>query len=118
MVHLSEFAASLKEAPEISPTMERWLYSTRELERALSKRVIFLCRYSDTIPEQHLRAYADLLLEALRNGDLESEFIRSAHLKRYILSFLERLEGLEGEEGQKKAASIREAIRDKSQNDD
>lgn len=118
MVHLSEFAASLKEVPEISPTMERWLYGTRELERALSKRVIFLCRYSDTIPEQHLPAYADLLLEALRNGDLETEFLSSAHLNRYILSFLERLVRMEGDEGQKKAASISEAIKDKSQNYD
>lgn len=118
MVHLSEFASSLKETPEISPTMERWLYGTRELERALSKQVIFLCRCFDTIPEQHLTAYAGLLLEALRNGDLESEFLSSAYINRYILSFLERLESLEGDEGKNKAASILEAIRDKSQNYD
>lgn len=118
MVYLKEFTTSLKGASEITPTVERWLYGTRELERVLSERIISLCRYFDRIPEQFLPNYADLLLEALNDEDLGDNFLGTEHLDENILMFVNILESSGDKEKEKKAELIRGVVHDRFQSNE
>ena len=118
MVYLKEFTTSLKGAPEITPTVERWLYGTRELERVLSERIISLCRYFDRIPEQFLPNYADLLLEALNDEDLGDNFLDTEHLDENILMFVNILESSGDKAKEKKAELIRGVVHDRFQSNE
>ena len=110
MVYLKEFTTSLKGASDITPTVERWLYGTRELEKVLSERIISLCRYFDRIPEQFLPNYADLLLEALSNEDLGDNFLSTEQLDKNILVFVDTLKSTGDEAEGKKAELIRGVV--------
>ena len=118
VVYLKEFTKSLKGASDITPTVERWLYGTRELEKELSERIISLCRYFERIPEQSLPNYADLLLEALNNEDLGDNFLSTEQLDKQILVFLDNLESTGDEAKGKKAELIRGVVHRRFQSDE
>jgi hypothetical protein len=115
MADLMDFTSSLAELPEVNATMERWLYGTRELERRMSERIIFLCRYFDRIPEKSLSDYADVLSKALAMEKLESGFLKSEHLNRSITAFAEHLRNLGDPTSTKKADLILKMVREKFQ---
>ena len=63
MTHLKDFTASIERASKSEPIMQKWLYGTRELERRLLERLVYLCRYLDMIPESALASYADVMID-------------------------------------------------------
>ena len=116
MVHLKDFTESLKEVPQINPTVERWLYGTRELERKLSERIIVLCQYFDRIPAQSLTNYSDVLLEALTSEDIEGRFLNSERLSKSIIEFAKFLRASKDREKGKKAKLICDTVRERFNN--
>jgi len=107
MVPFKNLTVSIEAGKDIDPTVERWLDEVHGLQRRLSERVVLLCRYFDRIPEQALLEYANALLVALKDEDLEEEFSVSTRLNERIAEFVNRLE----ESGDvEQARSISEAI--------
>jgi hypothetical protein len=113
MVHLKDFTSSVRKSDEISPTVENWLYGTRDLERRLSERVIFLCQYYDRIPKQALLHYADLLIEVLDSDEVAGDFDLSGRLQNDIGKFAESLEQSEDPANKEKGKLIQAAIQKK-----
>lgn len=107
MVNIKDLTGSIETAGEVDPTIERWLKEAKSLQLKLSERVLLLCLYVDHIPEQALSKYADALLDALRDEELEKEFSIPTRLNRRIDELVRRLES-SGEP--EKATFIREAI--------
>ena len=92
LVNLKDFANSIEESQKINPTIERWLDGAKELRRELSERVVSLCRYFDQIPKEAISSYANALLDALTDEDLEGEIRVSKQLNQRILDFARLLE--------------------------
>lgn len=110
MVYLKNFTLSMEKAPEINPTMERWLYGTKELDRKLSERIISLCRYFDRIPKQSLIDYVDVLLEALNREDIKKQFLYSVRFGQTIPDFIRFLENTGEQDMIEKAELLRENL--------
>ena len=110
MTHLKEFTASMEKASQADPMMQRWLYGTKELERQLSERLIRLCKYPDMIPKELLADYADVLVEALENEQVEGTVAYSKGLMESLIAIAENLEDSGDSQMQEKARRIREAI--------
>jgi hypothetical protein len=118
MTHLKNFTSSLMGLPEINVTMERWIYGTKEMERKISQRTIYLCRYFDRIPKQSLSGYIDALLEALDSEELESGFLKSEHLDGSIRNFIDYLKSLDDPSKVEKAELILAKVREELQIDE
>ncbi len=118
MTHLKDFTSSLAELPEVNATIERWMYGTREMERRMSERIVSLCRYFDRIPEESLSDYVMVLFEALDNDKLESGFLKSEHLDKSIMSFIDHLKRLNDPAKTKEADQILEKVHEKFQIDE
>ena len=111
MTHLKEFTASMEKASQSDPMMQKWLYGTKELERQLSERLIRLCKYPDMIPKALLANYADVLVEALENEQVEGTFFASSEdLMESLIALAENLENSGASQMEEKARRIREAI--------
>ena len=113
MTHLKDFTSSLAELPEVNATMERWMYGTIELERRMSERIVSLCRYFNRIPEGSLSGYVDVLFEALDNDKLEPGFLKSEHLDKSIINFINYLNSLDDPTKAEKASLILEKVHEK-----
>jgi len=113
MTHLKGFTSSLAELPEVNATMERWMYGTREIERRMFERIVALCRYFDRIPKESLSDYVDVLLEALDSDKLESGFLKSEHLDKSMMDFIDHLKSLSDPTKAEKADLILGKIREK-----
>ena len=118
MTHLKDFTSSLAELPEVIATMERWMYGTRELERRMSERIVSLCRYFNRIPEDSLSDYVNVLFEALDNDKLEPGFLKSEHLDKSIMNFINHLNSLDDPAKAEKANLILEKVHEKFQVDE
>jgi hypothetical protein len=118
MTHLKDFTSSLAELPEVNATMERWMYGTRELERRMSERIVSLCRYFNRIPEDSLSDYVNVLFEALDNDKLEPGFLKSEHLDKSIMNFINHLNSLGDPAKAEKANLILEKVHEKFQVDE
>ncbi len=118
MTHLKDFTSSLAGLPEVNATMERWMYGTRELERRMCERIVSLCRYFNRIPEDSLSDYIDVLFEALDNDKLESGFLKSEHLDKSIMNFINHLKSLDDPEKVEKADLILGKVHEKFQVDE
>lgn len=110
MTHLKEFTASMEKASETDPMMRRWLYGTKELERQLYERLIRLCKYPDMIPKELLEVYADVLIEALENEQVEGMLAFPEDIMKSLTALVDNLESLENSQIQEKAKRIRDAI--------
>ena len=110
MTHLKEFTASMEKASESDPMMRRWLYGTKELERQLYERLIRLCKYPDMIPKELLAVYADVLIEALENEQVEGTLAFPEDVIKSLTVLVENLESSENSQIQEKAKRIRDAI--------
>lgn len=110
MTNLEQLKVSIAAAEEIDPAIERWLLGVRSLQRMLSERIILLCRYSNSFPEEVLLEYANALQEALQNNALEEKIRVSKRLNQRIVEFLARLD----DAGQStKSSSIRRALEER-----
>lgn len=114
MVNIKDLTVSIETAGDIDPTVERWLEEVKSLQRKLSERVLLLCRYGDRIPEQALSKYANALLDALRDEELDEEFSILVLLGQRMDNFVNRLESSGKSE---QARSIREAVSGKLNSD-
>ena len=110
MSHLKDFTSSLAEMPEVNATVERWMYGTKEIERQMAERTIYLCRYFGRIPEQSLSGYIDALLEALDSGDLESGFLKSERLGISMMNFINYLKNSDDPSKVEKANMILDKV--------
>ncbi|MBN1805605.1 MAG: hypothetical protein JW837_10165 [Sedimentisphaerales bacterium] len=111
MTHLKKFTSSMEKASQSDPMMQRWLYGTKELERQLSERLIRLCKYPDMIPKSLLASYADVLLEALENEQVNGTFSAfSEDLLESLIALTETLEKSGNPQMEQKGRRIREII--------
>jgi len=113
MTHLKDFTSSLAELPEVNATMGRWMHGTREIEREMSERIVSLCRYFERIPRESLSDYVVVLFEVLDDDKLESGFLKSEHLDKSIMNFINHLKSLNNPVMTEKADQIREKINEK-----
>src|SRR5258706_7216873 len=67
---LSELQRSIEQAQATTLTIARWLDRTREMQDALSWKVLSLSNHIDQLPESTYASYADALLNALQDTDL------------------------------------------------
>ena len=111
MTHLKDFTASIEKASKSEPMMQKWLYGTRELERQLSERLVHLCQYLDLIPEEALASYADVIVEALEDADVEGTLAAfSEDLMDSLIELVETLEKSEEPQMIEKSKRIRATI--------
>ena len=107
---LKDFTSSIEAVSEVDPAIKRWFYGTRQLERELSERVVYLCLYYDRIPTQSQLEYADILLETLRSGDFTQRAFVSDRIGENIREFATFLEQSGDTATIEKGRLLREAI--------
>lgn len=110
MMCLKDFTSSVKKASKVDPAIERWFHGTRELERELSERVIYLCSYFDRIPEQAQSEYADVLIETLRSETSNVTSLVSERIANNIREFATCLEHSEDPAKIEKAKLLRQIV--------
>ena len=111
MTHLKDLTASIERASKSEPIMQKWLYGTRELERQLLERLVYLCRYLDMIPESALASYADVMVEVLEDTDAGASVSAwSGDVKESLMRLVERVENSGDRQMEEKGMRIREAI--------
>lgn len=99
---------SIEQARETTAPLERWLDRAKELQGELLWRVVSLSRYIDLLPESSYACYADALVSALRDPDLEPKMKEVCDFEKKVLEFARRLE----ERGYlDKASPLREALK-------
>ena len=110
MAHLKDFTSSLMERPSIDPTMERWIYETKEMQRDMSVRIISLSRYYSRIPEESLPEYIDALSEALDDERLGSGFLKSEQLDKCLINFFDYLKIQDSPEKAEQARMLHDKV--------
>jgi hypothetical protein len=104
---LMEVTKKIEEADLVSPSVERWLAGTKELELELSKRFVQLSRYISQIPNSILPDYSHALVKILNNSDIKSSLTISESLAESMRNLATVLDKV-GEE--QTASDVREAI--------
>ena len=104
---------SLEQETTNAATVERWLDRAKELQDELSWRVISLSRYWDELPQSSYQTYADALISALRDSDLEPRLGTIGGFRDSFQQFAKRLEdcGL-GEKAELVRKTIDEELHD------
>jgi hypothetical protein len=107
MTRLSYFTFSILKEKQVDPTIKIWLHGTRDLERRLGERVLFLCRYCDRMPKPLLPEYADLLLETLSDKNFKEYISISKQIYENISKLAELLEQSGDPKEKERAKQIR-----------
>jgi hypothetical protein len=95
MVDATYFLAlkrSIEQAPTTSSFLERWLDRTKELQEELSWQVVLLSRYIDELPKSSYASYADALISALQDPELEPRAKDVCDFESRVREFARKLE--------------------------
>ena len=102
---------SIEEAPTTAPPLERWLDRATELQNELSWRVVTLSRYLDELPQSTYIFYADALISALGDPNLEAKVGDLRDFRSSLNEFASRLDNC----GQRERAKlVRRAVEESS----
>lgn len=91
---LEKLVESIKESPQGSPCIERWLDRIEELQKDLVDRVVSLCRFTEEIPQTALPIYADMLISVLEDKSLEIDIDSPVFSPEKISNLVKLLEDL------------------------
>jgi len=98
----------IQSSPKLSPSVERWLDGTKELELELSNKVVFLSKYIDQIPSQILPSYSTMIVNILNDDEIKDSLDMPKALADNILDLAKALEKA-GE--RTKASDVRTALK-------
>jgi hypothetical protein len=91
---IAALTTSIEQSPSSDPALERWLENSKELQKELALRVLYLSRYVDELPESSYASYADALSGVLEDPTMAPQIREMSDLKSTLEGFVRRLKEL------------------------